>query len=660
MPQTQNQLPTANPSSDSDWETLQPGTPEHNAALKQLPQQPASSDSDWQTVPTNGSQSSNDSDWETVQPGTPEHDSILDKAGHLIEDIVYPTLGAASGAILGGASGVEEGPGDLANIVAGGALGGMAGNEAKRVARAARGRSDLNPQGWGHVSDDAMAAAGGIMQELPAAMKSSQAVGQIIPHVLQDAEDMGIKLTPGTRGGRVLSWIENHMRSNPGTSSLVNQSIDKETNQSVLNAGRQLADHIAQASLGKDPQILGNTIQSAGESVQKAASDLYDHALDSINKQGAGSVPIKLDSNVQTVAKRMLDDLTANRGDFADAFTNQQDRQLAIQTLQEFANPTKTVDSAASRMVDLHGRPLVQAGSEQVDKVLPWNGARQLVSDLSALIRKGDTTLGKGALTQLKSALQGSMQTSLDAANPGLGTAFRNASTNYARVQDAMSNSVVQHLMENKSPEAAARYLLANGSAISNVQALQAAIGDKGASVVRGSLLNELLTQSTSKANATLKTPQLLAKWNGLGDAGQKVLFPDPSQRAAITKFMQVADRYALPIANKTSGQAAFGAGRLSHLTVGGLASAGTAALTHHIGFALPVLAGTAAFHIAPQLAVKLLQSPEGAEALAKAVSLPLGSTAQKVAIQSVMQIAHTINSDVSRFTQAPDLIPQN
>lgn len=660
MPQTQNSIPTANsPSnSDADWETIQPGTPEHNAAIKQLPQQ--TNDSDWETVLKNGSQSSNDSDWETVQPGTPEHDSILDKAGHLLEDIVYPTIGAASGAIVGGASGVGEGPGDLANIVAGGALGGMAGNEAKRVARAARGRSDLNPSGWSHISDDAQAAAGGIMQELPAAMKSSQAVGQIIPHVLQDAEDMGIKLTPGSRGGRVLSWIENHMRSNPGTSSLVNQSIDKETNQSVLNAGRQLADHIAQASLGKDPQILGNTIQSAGESVQKGTSDLYDHALDAINKQGAGSVPIKLDSNVQTVAKRMLDDLTANRGDFADAFKDAQDRQLAIQTLQEFANPTKTVETQASNLLGPDGQPVRAASSQQVDKVLPWNGARQLTSDLSALIRKGDTTLGKGALTQLKTALQQSMQSSLDAANPGLGTQFRNASANYARVQDAMSNSVVQHLMENKSPEAAAKYLLSNGNTISNMQALQSAIGDKGAQTIRGSLLNELLTQSSNKANATLKTPQLLAKWNGLGDAGQKVLFPDPAQRQAITKFMQVADRYALPIANKTSGQAVWSASKLSHLTTGAVASAGTAALTHHIGFALPVLAGTAAFHIAPQFAVKMLQSPEGAEALAKAISLPLGSTAQKMAIQSVMQIAHSINSDVSRFTQAPDLIPQN
>lgn len=590
---------------------------------------------------------------------TPQQsDSILDKLGHFAEDVVYPTVGATAGAAVGAGSGIETGPGDIATTLAGGALGAAAGNEVKRGVRAARGRSDLNPQGWGHVSDDATAAAGGVMQELPAALKSSQAVGEIVPAIVQDAENMGIKLTPGTTGGRVLSWIENHLRSNPNTSGLLNQTIDKETNQSVLNAGQQLADHIAQAGLSADPQIAGNTIADAGASVQKAASDLYDHALNAIEAKGASNVPVQLDGDVQQTAQKMLADLTSNRGDFADAFPNQQDRQLAIQTLQEFANPSKTTTVPASGILDSLGNPIPGASTTQA-KVLPFDGARTLVSDLSALIRKGDTTLGKGSLTQLKTALQGSMQSSLDAANPGLGTAFRNASTNYAKVQDAMSNSVVSRLMQNKSPELAAKFLLSNGSAISNVQALQAAIGDKAAPVIQGSLLNELLSQSTNAANGTLKTGTLLSKWNNLGPVGQKVLFPDQAQRDAITRFVQVADRYAIPIADRTAGQAAQNASRFSKLDVGGLASAGTAALTGHYGFALPVLAGTAAFHVAPQLAVKMLQSPAGADALAKAVSLPLGSTAQKIAIQSVLQFAHRTDSGVSRFTQAPDLIPQ-
>jgi hypothetical protein len=566
-------------------------------------------------------------DWQAIKPGTPEHQSLLSRLGsgafNLAEDVAYPLIGAAGGAALGLAAGAPTGPGAIASTIGGGVLGGMAGNELKRAVRENTGRGDLNSTGAAHVADTLSAGAGGAAQEASAAYKASGTIGKILPQVVEDAKELGINMTPGSTGGKLLSWIESHVRSNPLSSSMVNQGIDKTTNTSVLNAGKQLADNIAQVSLTKDPQALGNAIQSAGASVQKNAGVLYDQALDTIEKAGGSNVPIQLQPQVSATAQKLLGDIQSNRGDFADVFKTQQDRQLAIDTLSKFANPNVPT-----------GRTLLGANITR-PAVLPWQGAREIVSDLGALTRSGDTTLGKGALTQLKTALQDSMQTSLDAAKPGLGTMFRNASQNYAKVQDTMSNQVVEHLMDNQSPENAAKYLLSNGSSISNTQALKAAIGSRGAPLVQGSVLRELLDTSTNFSNNTLKPQTLLEKWNGLGEAAQKALFPDPQHLANVQKYMNVVDRFAQPIADQTAATNTSTAAKVSMHTIPMLIAASQAA-NHPV-----IAASTMGIVFAPQVVAKLLANAQGAQALAKAATSPAGSYAQKVAIQSAMQLAH-------------------
>jgi hypothetical protein len=440
---------------------------------------------------------------------SPDAHPLLHGAFNLAEDIAYPLVGAAAGGTLGAVGG---GPAAPATGLAGAALGGMAGEELKRAVRQTTGRGNLNPTGAGHVAEDLTAGAGGGAQEFSTFQK---AAGQIIPKVLEDAKAMGIDLTPGTTGGKLLGVIEGYLRTAPKTAATINQTVDKVTNQSILAKGSDLADSIAKASLEKDPQVLGNTIAEAGQQVKNQATAGYNQAVRSAQKLNAPA-----------------------------------NSQQAIEAAEQFR----------------------------------------------------------------------------------------------ANVSDNMSASIVRRLMANESPENAAKYLLANGSSLSNAQALTAAIGTKGQGVVSGAVLKELLDQSTNEANQTLKPATLMAKWNDLGPAAQQALFPNQAHRDAVQTFLNVMDRYAQPI-NTVSGPSRNGPAGL--ITASAIGAGGVGALMHpYIG--VPIAATGLAVHFAPQILLKVLQNPTMAQNLSKAVTSPAGSYAQRGAVQMLTQFAQRVSKTIS------------
>lgn len=117
-----------------------------------------------------------------------QSDSLLDKIGHGAEDVIYPSVGAAAGLALGGVGGSETGPGALLTALTGAGLGAGIGTELKRGMRAARGRSDLNPTGWGHLAETGTDMLSGPVQEFKGALKLAG------PAIMGDIDKVSPKL----------------------------------------------------------------------------------------------------------------------------------------------------------------------------------------------------------------------------------------------------------------------------------------------------------------------------------------------------------------------------------------------------------------------------------------------------------------------------------
>ena len=259
----------------------------------------------------------------------PPQDTLLDKAGHFIEDVAYPTMGA----FAGGAAGAESGP---VGVVAGAALGGAAGNEVKRGMRAARGRSDLNPTGWGHAAETA-----GSMVNDPELADLPQGVREALPAIIQDVRKVSPRVGQMMNDfvGLQMSDLPKYERVRPGSAAEVGSTIYRE-------AG--MKNNLAAQKAAIDTAILRN----------QAANDGLIQAVDPAKKSDVTSLIYESGAN-------LLDELAENGAT---------ESQL------------KAVDPLVEGVLAEHGRDMTPAEMLAMrrsigGKVMNWNPGTAGVSD---------------------------------------------------------------------------------------------------------------------------------------------------------------------------------------------------------------------------------------------------------------------------------------
>ena len=203
-------------------------------------------------------------------------DTLLDKAGHFVEDVAYPTMGA----VAGGAAGAETGP---AGVIAGAALGGAAGNEVKRGMRAARGRSDLNPTGWGHAAE----AAGSMVND-PELADLPKGVQAALPAIIDDVAKVSPRVARVMNDfvGLQMSDLPKYERVKPGSAAEVGSTIYRESG---------MKNNLTAQKAAIDSAILRN----------QAANDTMIQAVDPARKSDVASLIYQSGAN-------LLDELAEN------------------------------------------------------------------------------------------------------------------------------------------------------------------------------------------------------------------------------------------------------------------------------------------------------------------------------------------------------------
>jgi hypothetical protein len=590
--------------------------------------------------------------------------------GDFMEDIAYPAIGASAGAgaVVGALAGAPTGPGDAITTLAGGALGGMAGEEMKRGIRYVTGRDDENTHGLAHLADDATSGLGGAAQTYTKAVAAAKAAypyaakflgdnaisrmfaldgttGKVVPSIAADAPDIGAKVLPSVKtASGVLDGIENYVRTSLGGGAAMSKGMDKAVNDSVAQVGNSIADHF---STIKDPAEAGYFVQHALSAAQDAATETYGQALDKIDKAGGGDVTIPFKGGLQSSAQKLADQMLPASKDVDMNAIYGSDGNRVLSFLKQFttANNVVKTEASTSPIVDEYGRSIVTPGTTtSTPKAMTWDDGRKIVVSLNKMIGSNDQglTANEGAMIQFRNAVKEEMAGSLKAAGKGdLARVLTDANEEYGAAEENFQSSFIKRLIKEGNPETIANALTAGGGLQTNAARLTSTIGDKNMGPVRGYVLRNLMTASTPNGSEVVDGSKFASKWNALGPKAQEALYPDEGVRGNIQKLANVwaAAPKSVPQTSQVSRS------MTQSLMGTGATAAGGLAFGHG---GLIVGAGlSAASMIGPNVAARIMSTPTGSKLMADMATNSLGRRAAAQASVKLLQMAHSIDDEM-------------
>lgn len=526
------------------------------------------------------------------------------------EDMTYGSVGAGLGAAAGTAVAGPEG------AIPGGMIGAMGGRAIEKGVRSLTGRGNLNPQTPGaDAVDTAMAGAGGAFQ---GAGKAATEAGEELTPLVEKARDFGIPLSPGQRYGGGLQYMEAYLRKAAGSADIMESRFTQPQNSALIDSLNEIIDRVSKSSF-KDQAQAGQQISEAIDTAKNFAGNVYQSALSKIKATGADQFSVELDSDLQAKAQQLLDRL--QRGDDFGSVSSA-GREKAIQVVSEFANPTKQGTVTGASQLDPQGNPILQQIPATVGKTLTVGDAIKLKQDLDSLINWDEMSGHQEALSELRFQLNNEIQKALP---PSIRGQWVAANNQYSALQEKLEQTAIKGLIDNDQPELVADRLLRGGAAQSNANTLRSIIGASRMNVVKGSVLDKMMTNAfDAKAqDPTIVGPTLLQQWNRLGPEAQHAIFNNPQQEQDITRFVQMAAQLqpkeiSNGLVNMTQ-TGAFGA------SLYGLAKNLITMNPHGVELSA---SGLASVYMAPRTLAMLLSSPKGASLLAKAASTPVGSKA--------------------------------
>jgi hypothetical protein len=320
----------------------------------------------------------------------PPQDSLLDKIGHGIEDVIYPGIGAVAGLALGGAGGAETGPGAILTGGAGAALGAGIGTELKRGARAARGRSDLNPTGWGHVAETGTDIISGPVQE-------SKALKAAMPAIEEDLSKVSPRVAKLMNDylGLHMNDLPKYERMRPGTAAEVGSTIYKEAGMaSNLNKQKALIDQAIKDKVAANDSVFKLLPPAATSDVHHTILNAGANLLDEL-----ASTPGITEENLNS-AGRLVDDFLQRNG---KDMTPQQMLEMRRNIGKDIRNWNPNTANAKERFNqmlyhDLNDQMMGHLSPEDADKFMRNNRTinRLIIGSQAAgeKLNKGDLKSG--------------------------------------------------------------------------------------------------------------------------------------------------------------------------------------------------------------------------------------------------------------------------
>jgi hypothetical protein len=422
----------------------------------------------------------------------------------------------------------------------------------------------------------------------------------------QTANEFKVPLSPGQKFGGGTAWLENFLRKAGGSREIIAEKYDRPANDAIIEAGKDLVDKVSQSKFANQADA-GEFLAEGIRQAKNVAGLAYGAALEQIGLSGADRRLLNVTGDMRLKAQELVERLTRN-DDFTDAVSSPA-RQKVIQTLQQFADPFELVDTG---LRDNNGNPIVTRRLKQ----LTWGDARKLKQDLDELIWNGEMTSQKETLSEFRYALNREMKAALG--NTPEAIQFQRATDHYAATQDLLDKAIIQRLLDNEKPELAAHYLLSGGAGESNAATLKQLIGPKYIDVMKGAVLDEMLTKAMnpSAEEGTLVGTTLLKQWNKLGEEAQTAIFGQ--NRDQIARFVKLADAVTPK-----------GAGIINMVSQGALGAsiygAGKALMTLNPKGALLSLGSGAAIYVTPRMLAKLLVTADGAGTLNRALTTHVG-----------------------------------
>jgi hypothetical protein len=350
-------------------------------------------------------------------------------------------------------------------------------------------------------------------------------------------------------------------------------------------------------------------IQNAVSEAKNAAGKAYADAQQQISQAGAANLPVPLQGQIASTAKKLLSDIELPE-DLSAGVKDVQGRQGAVDVLKNLAQDT--ADDGTAR-------------------TMTWEQARRLKSQLFDLANSGESNVGKGALKQMTAAIDDSMQKALaDSGNSDLANQFRAAANNYRAVNDAMDTSIVKRLM-NKDPIEVGKFLLDNATP-NTIKTIKSLAGNQMPQIQRG-IFEEMFNRALSNPDGVVAGKVLQKEFQKLGDETAQAVWK-PADLGKIQRFVDLVGKVGLDGSKGSFGKIIGGA------AAGGAAGAELAnpGAIHLLANPKALLIGGSTLLTGRTLA-KLMTSPGGIETVTKALAAAPGNL-RSSALRGLMNYA--------------------
>lgn len=316
-------------------------------------------------------------------------------------------------------------------------------------------------------------------------------------------------------------------------------------------------------------------------------------------------MPVPLQGTISDTAQKLLDNIQLP-DDLSAGVQDVQGRQAAINVLKNLSQDT---------------------AEDGTPRTMTWEQARRLKSQLFDLANSGDSNVGTGAIKQMTSALDKSMNDTLVTAGKGdLAQQFSQASNHYRNINDALDTSIIKRL-SGQDPIDVGKFLVNNVSP-NTLSTLKQVAPSQIPQIQRG-VWEELFNRALSNPDGVVAGKTLQKEFQKLGPETAQALW-SPTQLAKINRFVDLVGKTGL-----TGGSNSIGS--IATASAAGGAAGADLAQAKGILLHAKTIGGTL---ITGKLMAKMMSSQTGVDTLTKALNSTAGAARSDALVGLVNSLA--------------------
>lgn len=423
------------------------------------------------------------------------------------------------------------------------------------------------------------------------------------------ADEFGVPLSVGQKtASPIAQKVESVLQKVPWAGGKFTQ-LAGDQNAAIKDAANEIADSIATKS-GTSATQTGEGIQNAINEAKNTAGKAYADAQQQISDAGAAQLPVPLKGTISDTAQKLLDNIQLP-DELSAGIKDVQGRQAAVDVLKNLAKDT---------------------AEDGTPRSMTWEQARRLKSQLFDLANSGDSNVGTGAIKQMTSALDKSMQDTLVGAGKGdLAQQFQQASNHYRAINDALDTSIVGRLLKQDPIDVG--HFLVNNASPNALNTLKQVAPTQMPQIQRG-VWEELFNRALNNPDGVVAGKVLQKEFQKLGPETASALC-NPAQLQKINRFVDLVGKTGL-----TGGKNSIGsiAAMSAAAGAGGAEVAANPSTLKGLLLHAPTAGGVL---VGSKMLANLMTSPSGPELLTNALGKTAGAARSKALIAIVNSLAN-------------------